>query len=329
MRVGQVGLDDASDDIDRRALSGHDQMDAGRARLLRQPLDQELDLLTGGHHQVGKLVHDHYDLRQDFIFELLGLVERLARVGVVARLDTATELRALGLRLTHLRVEAWKRPNTEVRHHAIALLHLLDRPLQRADCFARLCNNGGQEVWDVVVHAQFEHLRVDHDQFALVRAVAIQQRQDHAVETHRLARAGGAGDEQVRHWREIGDNRVARYILSQDQRQGHVLILERLTSDQLRQADRLALRIRKLDPYHAATRNGRNASGQCRHVACDIVGQSDHPAGLDAACRFELVHRDHGARPDLDDVAADVEIFEHGLEQARVAFEPGAVDRLL
>ena len=66
----QIGLDDAGDDVDRRPLGRHDQVDAGRARLLRQPLDQELDLLAGGHHQVGELVDDHHDLRQHLIFEL-------------------------------------------------------------------------------------------------------------------------------------------------------------------------------------------------------------------------------------------------------------------
>ena len=42
-----VGLDDAGDDIDRRALGGHDQMDAGRATLLAEPLDQNFDFLAG------------------------------------------------------------------------------------------------------------------------------------------------------------------------------------------------------------------------------------------------------------------------------------------
>ena len=36
-----------------------------------------------------------------------------------------------------------------------------------------------------------------------------------------------------------------------------------------------------------------------------------------------------GPGTNLDDVAADVEIVEHALEQARVALEPGAVDLLL
>ena len=93
----QVGLDDAGDDVDRRALGRHDEMDARRARLLRQPLDEEFDFLARGHHQVGEFVDDHHDLRQHVIFELFGLVDRLAAVGVVAGLDLAPEGRALGL----------------------------------------------------------------------------------------------------------------------------------------------------------------------------------------------------------------------------------------
>jgi hypothetical protein len=93
----QVGLDDAGDDVDRRPLRRHDQVDAGRARLLRQALDQEFDLLAGGHHQVGELVDHHHDLRQDLVVELLGLVDRLAAVGVIAGLHLAPELGARAL----------------------------------------------------------------------------------------------------------------------------------------------------------------------------------------------------------------------------------------
>ena len=79
----------------------------------------------------------------------------------------------------------------------------------------------------------------------------------------------------------------------------------------------LALGIGQLDADHAAARDGRDARRQRRHVARDVVGKLDHPAGLDAARRFELVHRHHRTGPDLDDVAADVEILEH-------AFRAGA-----
>ena len=93
-----------------------------------------------------------------------------------------------------------------------------------------------------------------------------------------------------------------------------------------RQAHRLALRIGQLDADHAAPGDGRDARRQRRHVAGDVVGKLDHPAGLDAAGRLQLVHGDDRAGADLDDVAADVEVLEHAFEQARVALEPGAVD---
>ena len=92
--------------------------------------------------------------------------------------------------------------------------------------------------------------------------------------------------------------------------------------------DRLALGVGKLDADHAAAGDGRDARRQRRHVAGDVVGELDHPAGLDPARRLELVHGDDRARADLDDVAADVEILEHRFEQARIALEPGAVDLL-
>ena len=113
----QIGLDDAGDDVDRGALRRHDQVDAGGAGLLGEPLDQELDLLAGGHHQVGELVDDDDDLRQDLIFELLELVARLAGLGVVAGLDAAPERLALHLRLAHLGVEAGELPDADRRHH--------------------------------------------------------------------------------------------------------------------------------------------------------------------------------------------------------------------
>ncbi len=93
----QVRLDHAGDDIDRRPLRRHDQVDARRARLLREPLDQEFDFLASGHHQVGKFVDDHHDLRHGFVGEALFLILRLAGHRVVTDLHLAAQRRALGL----------------------------------------------------------------------------------------------------------------------------------------------------------------------------------------------------------------------------------------
>ena len=47
----------------------------------------------------------------------------------------------------------------------------------------------------------------------------VEERQDHGVDRDRLARAGGAGDEQVRHAGEVGDHRLAADVLAEAQRQ--------------------------------------------------------------------------------------------------------------
>src|SRR5215831_6952816 len=52
---GKIRFDGARDNVDRRALSGHDDVDTGGACHLRQPLDRCLDLLAGDQHQIGHL----------------------------------------------------------------------------------------------------------------------------------------------------------------------------------------------------------------------------------------------------------------------------------
>jgi hypothetical protein len=177
-------------------------------------------------------------------------------------------------------------------------------------------------VRNIVIDAEFEHLRIDHDHPALVRAHPVEQRQDHAVEADRFARSGRARDQQVRHRRNVGNDRIAGNILPQDQRQRHVLVLKRLAADQLAQRHRLALGVGELDADDAAARNGRDAGRQGGHVAGDVVGQLDDAAGLDPAGRFQLIHGDDRSGPDLDDVAADVEILEYAFQQRAFRSRP-------
>jgi hypothetical protein len=91
-----------------------------------------------------------------------------------------------------------------------------------------------------------------------------------------------------------------------------------LAPDQLGKADHLALGVRQLDSNHASAGDCRDSRRERRHVPRDIVGKRDYAARLDAARRLELVHRDHGARTDFDNVAAHVEVLKHGLKQARI-----------
>ena len=61
---GDVGLDEAGDDVRRRALRGDDEMDADRPRQLGDAADELFDLAGRDHHQVRELVDDDDDVRQ-------------------------------------------------------------------------------------------------------------------------------------------------------------------------------------------------------------------------------------------------------------------------
>ena len=95
---GEIGLDRAGDDVDRRALGGGDDVDAGGARHLRQALHRAFDVLAGDHHQVGHFVDDDDDVGQLLELHLLLLVDRLAGLAVEAGLHRAGDRLALGRR---------------------------------------------------------------------------------------------------------------------------------------------------------------------------------------------------------------------------------------
>src|SRR5207237_984624 len=58
----QVGLDDAGDDVHRRALRGDDEVDAGGAGELGEARDTRLDLGRRDHHVIGELVDEGDDV---------------------------------------------------------------------------------------------------------------------------------------------------------------------------------------------------------------------------------------------------------------------------
>ncbi len=111
-------------------------------------------------------------------------------------------------------------------------------------------------------------------------------------------RAGSAGDKQTRHWRQIGDDRVARDILAQHERQRN----RRSSNVCVRSAhatDRLTPRIGQFDADHRAPADRRertemadmlraisSASWMTRLALMPDAGSSNshrHPPGL-AGC---------------------------------------------
>ena len=123
-------------------------------------------------------------------------------------------LAALG-GLGDLLVVADEVAHAELAHQLVAPLHLADAPVERVGGLLHVGDDRAQQVRDAFVDAHLEHLRVDQDQAHVARLGLVEQLQDHRVDADRLARAGGAGDQAVRHLREVGDHRVADDVLAE------------------------------------------------------------------------------------------------------------------
>ena len=187
-------------------------------------------------------------------------------------MDGAGELLALAVGFGDARVVAVDVAHAELRHFLVALLHLAHRPFQRHHRLLRIGDDGRQQMRNAVIDGQFEHLRIDHDQPALVGPQPVDQAEDHGVDGDRLAGAGGAGDQQMRHAREIDEHRLRRRSILPRQsgsRAGLVRIVAR--RQQLAQIDLLARRVRQFDADGVAARTprrraptARSSSARCR-----------------------------------------------------------------
>ncbi len=174
---------------------------------------------------------------------------------------------------------------------------------------------------NAVVDRELEHLRIDHDQPALLWPQPVEQAQDHGVDGDRFAGAGGAGDQQVRHAREIDDHRLAADGLAQAERQLCRRVDVVAGGELLAQEDLLARRVRQLDADGVASRDHGDARGERAHGAGDVVGEPDHARRFDARRGLELVERDHRAGPRIDDLAAHAEVAEHAFERGGVGLQ--------
>ncbi len=109
-------------------------MNARRPRHLREPRQQLLDFVRCGHHQVGKLIDDHNQIRD------------LLRPRVI----------------THQLAIAIDIPNAKRLEQLVAPIHLLQHHPQRADHLFHLGHDRTEQMGNAVETGQLHHLGVDH-----------------------------------------------------------------------------------------------------------------------------------------------------------------------
>ena len=209
-------------------------------------------------------------------------------------------------------------------HGLVALLHLVHSPLQGVLGQVHVRDHGVHEVRQGTVDRQFDALGVHEQEFHVLGGVAVDQTQEQAVQAHGLARARGAGHEQVGHLGQVGDAGDALDVLAQGQGQLGLGFGEGRVFDDLAQVDGLALLVGDFYAHGIAARQGRDdAHGPGLEGQGEIVAHAGDAADLDARCGLVFEHGDDGTRLHSLDLALDAEIGEAGRQGLGLPVEHG------
>jgi hypothetical protein len=158
------------------------------------------------------------------------------------------------------------------------------------------------------VIAQFEPLGIDQHEPHLIGRRFIENRHDHGVDGHALARAGRAGDQQVRHAGQIGGGDASVDVLAHGEGELRFRAEEFLRLDVLAQPDDFALAVRHLNAYGALAGHALDQDAFGAQREAEIVGEADDAAVLDAGFGLEFEGGDDRAGIDLRDLAVHVEL---------------------
>ena len=197
-------------------------------------------------------------------------------------------------------------PHAGPGQQRVTLFHLLDGPGQDRLGLAHVGHHRVHQVRQPLVGAQLDHLGVDHQHADFVGPPGHQHRDDDRVQAHALARAGAAGDQQVRQRGQVDDHRVARHVLAQEDRDPHLLGLAVGLFDHFAEPDQLPLVVGHFDA-DGVLAGDRGHDAHAGHAQGDgqVVGQAGDLAQPQAGLELDFELGDH--RPGLDLDHADVE----------------------
>jgi len=199
----EVGLDETRDDVHTGTLRGQNEMNADRARLLREHRQRCFHLGGAGHHQIRQLVDHDDDVRENAAL-VLALLEADVRIFRLEQWSAVPDFL----------IEVLNVARAVGREQLIALLHFEHGPLEQRRGVPVVRDHLVPLVRQRVVDGELDHFRVDHQEAECLGRVAVDQRGDQCIHAHRLAAAGGAGNEQLRHLRQVGNRAPALEVLS-------------------------------------------------------------------------------------------------------------------
>ena len=167
------------------------------------------------------------------------------------------------------------------------------------------------QVRDAVVGRQLDHLRVDQDHPELVGRGAQQQGRQQRVDAAGLTGTGRTGHEQVRHLREVGADEAALDVLAQPHEHRVRVLLGRLRTHDVAEADRLAVGVGHLDADGGLAGDRReDADVVVRDGVGQVPGQRGDLLDLDRRPELDLVAGHRRTAGEAGDRGVDVELLE-------------------
>ena len=188
--------------------------------------------------------------------------------------------------------------------------------LQRVGGLLRVGDHRRDQVRDALVGGELHPLRVDQHHPHLVRGGPGEDRQDQRVDAAGLAGAGRAGDQQVRHLGQVGDDEAALDVLAERDQHRVVVALRHRRAQHVAEHHDLGVGVRDLDADRGLARDRAEDPdvGALDRVG-DVAGQVGDPLDLDARAELDLVAGDGRAAAEAGDRAVDVELGEHLLQR--------------
>ena len=304
-----IGFNQAGNDIHAWALGGKNQMDAGCACFLGKTGNQFFDFLACSHHQIGKLIYHDHDKRQ--FLQWFRIFRREA--------ERAADFFATSGGFGNFLVETGKVAHAHKAHQAVAFFHFVDAPVQRVCGQLHIGYDRGEQVRNAFVNAQFQHFRVNHNHAHVFRRCFEEHGQNHGVHAYGFTRTGRTGNQQMRRFGQVGDDRLAGDVLAEREGQFGFGLGKCRRIEDFAQADHLAFRIRQFQAHAGFAGDGfHHADGSHAKRARQVFFKVQNGTAAYADIRLNFVARN-------DRAGIGVHHFDFNFELGQFFFDGNAV----